>query len=204
MRSRPLSLLIAGLAAAVLAVSGPAYARKSLVESIVGEFGNSTSTVAGAGTIEVGFSPDAGAEKLVLKVIASAQREIRILSYSFTSAPVVHALLNARHRGVDVALIADYKANVSEDRSGKARHALAALANAGCRVRTISVYAIHHDKTIIVDGRTVETGSFNFSSAAAHRNSENALVVWNNQDLAAVYLKHWQSRFSQGQDFSAY
>lgn len=198
---RPLSFLTAGLAAAVLAVSFPAHARKGLLETITGEFGKTPTTVASAGTIEVGFSPDAGAEKLVLKVIGSAQREIRMLSYSFTSAPVVRALLDARQRGVDVALIADYKANTSDDRSGKARHALAALANAGCRVRTISAYAIHHDKTIIVDGRTVETGSFNFSDAAAHKNSENALVMWNNQELAAVYLKHWQSRFAQGQDF---
>lgn len=199
---RPLSFFTAGLAAAVLAVSAPAYARKGLVETITGELGNTTTAVAGAGSIEVGFSPDEGAEKLVLKVIGSAQREIRMLSYSFTSAPVVRALLDARHRGVDVALIADYKANTSDDRSGKARHALAALVNAGCRVRTISAYAIHHDKTIIVDGRTVETGSFNFSDAAAHKNSENALVMWNNQELAAVYLKHWQSRFAQGQDFT--
>lgn len=168
---RPLSFLTAGLAAAVLAVSFPAHARKGLLETITGEFGKTPTTVASAGTIEVGFSPDAGAEKLVLKVIGSAQREIRM------------------------------KANTSDDRSGKARHALAALANAGCRVRTISAYAIHHDKTIIVDGRTVETGSFNFSDAAAHKNSENALVMWNNQELAAVYLKHWQSRFAQGQDF---
>jgi len=40
-------------------------------------------------------------------------------------------------------------ANVSGDRSGKARAALGALVNAGADVRTISVYAIHHDKVSV-------------------------------------------------------
>jgi len=164
------------------------------------EASDQTTTVQHHGAIEVGFSPHEGAEKLVLKAIDSARSEIRVLSYSFTSAPVVRALLDARHRGVDVALIVDYKNNIEEDRSGKAGHALGALINAGCRVRTISIYPIHHDKSIIVDRRTVETGSFNYSDAAANKNSENVIVIWDNPDLASVYLKHWADRFGRGDD----
>src|SRR2546427_3217325 len=63
---------------------------------------NSSATVAAAGTVEVAFSPNEGAEALVVKVINSAQREIRVLSYSFTSAPVTQALLSAKKRGVDI------------------------------------------------------------------------------------------------------
>jgi hypothetical protein len=48
----------------------------------------STSTLPATGTIEAAFSPNEGAEALVLKVINSARSEIRMLSYSFTSAPV--------------------------------------------------------------------------------------------------------------------
>lgn len=157
--------------------------------------------VPATGTIEVAFSPNEGSEKLVVKAIDSATSSIRMLSYSFTSAPVVAALLRAEKRGVDVALVADYKENVSQDRAGKARAALSALVNAGAHVRTISVYPIHHDKSIVVDGSTVETGSFNFSAAAAHKNSENVLVMWNNPKLAAVYLDHWNRNWKQGEDF---
>lgn len=91
-------------------------------------------------SIEVGFSPDEGAEKLVIKTINTANHEIRLLAYSFTSAPITQALLAAKHRGVDVEMVVDYKNNVREDHSGKARHALAALVYAGIRVRTISIY----------------------------------------------------------------
>ena len=40
----------------------------------------------------------------------------------------------------------------------------------------------------MVDGRHVETGSFNFTVSAAKRNSENVLVLWNNPTLANRYI----------------
>jgi PLD-like domain len=59
------------------------------------------------GTIEVAFSPKEGAEELIVRVIDSAQSEIKMLAYSFTSSPVVAALLRAHKRGVKVSLVAD-------------------------------------------------------------------------------------------------
>lgn len=148
--------------------------------------------VSATGRMEVGFSPDGSGLTLVLKVIDSAQSHVQILSYSFTSAAITRALLQAIKRGVTVQLVADAKANLTDDRSGKGRAALSALANAGADVRTIDAFPIHHDKVIVVDGRTVELGSFNYSDAAARRNSENVLVAWDNPTLAGVYLRHFE------------
>ena len=183
-------------------VAGEACAEGWLraAEKVVKSFDDRTTTVQHSGAIEVGFSPNEGGEKLILKVINSARSEIRVSAYSFTSVPVVEALLAAKKRGVDVALVVDYKANVSDDR-GKSRAGLSALVNAGCRVRTVSAYPIHHDKMVISDRETVETGSFNYSDAAARKNSENVLVIWKNPELARVYLGHWNDRFSRGDDF---
>ena len=63
-------------------------------------------------------------------------------------------------------------------------------------------YKIQHDKVIIVDGRHVETGSFNYTASAEKYNSENAIVMWDAPELAGQYLKHWQSRWNQGRDFT--
>ena len=112
--------------------------------------------------------------------------ELDLLSYSFTSVPVVEALMRARHRGVIVKLVADEKDNVSADRSGKSRAALNALVNAWADARTIRGYPIHHDKVIIADRQTIELGSFNYSNAAAHRNSENVLVNWGECQASVV------------------
>jgi phosphatidylserine/phosphatidylglycerophosphate/cardiolipin synthase-like enzyme len=98
-------------------------------------------------------------------------------------------------------VVVDQKNNVSEDRSGKARAALSSLVNAGVDVRTISVYPIHHDKVIVADRETVELGSFNYSDAAARRNSENVLVNWRNPKLAEVYLAHFERNHRQASPY---
>lgn len=95
----------------------------------------------------------------------------------------------------------DQKQNIELDKSGKARAALGALNAAGVLVRTVGTFAAHHDKVAIVDGLHVQTGSFNYSAAAARSNSENALVVWNNHDLAETYLRHWQRNWDRGAAF---
>jgi phosphatidylserine/phosphatidylglycerophosphate/cardiolipin synthase-like enzyme len=198
------SLAAAAFVLPVLLLATPlcADAKKSVAETLADAYeANHTFTMPAAGTIEVAFSPNEGGEALVVKVIDSAKSELRVLSYSFTSAPVTAALLRARKRGVEVRLVADQKNNVSEDHSGKARAALSALATAGADVRTISIYPIHHDKVIVADRQTVELGSFNYSDAAARRNSENVLVNWGNAKLAEVYLQHFERNYRQAVKF---
>jgi phosphatidylserine/phosphatidylglycerophosphate/cardiolipin synthase-like enzyme len=148
-------------------------------------------------TIDVAFSPDAGSEELVVRAIASARSNIGVAAYSFTSPVVARALLTAKKRGVDVRVVVDENGN----RSKASLAALDLLAAAGIPTRTISRYAIHHDKYMVIDKTTVQTGSFNYSKAAAKSNSENVVVIWNNPDLALTYLKHWQDRFDQGKPY---
>ena len=154
----------------------------------------------GSRRIEVGFSPEGSAQKLVLRTIDAATSSIRVAAYVFTNPDVTRALVAAKQRGVDVAVIADHRSNLEEARSTAGRHALTLLAKAGIPTRTVKSYPIHHDKFMVVDGMAVETGSFNFT-AATKSNSENALVVWNDPALAETYLNHWQSRWDQGQAF---
>lgn len=154
----------------------------------------------GSRRIDVGFSPEGSAQKLVLRTIDAATSSIRVAAYVFTSPDVTRALVAAKQRGVDVAVVADHRSNLEEARSTAGRHALTLLAKAGIPTRTVKSYPIHHDKFMVVDGMAVETGSFNFT-AAAKSNSENALVVWNDPALAETYLSHWQSRWDQGQAF---
>ena len=193
--------LLVSLLLGVALTSGTVLAKrkpKGLVEQVEQAVAEHHSyQVPATGTVEVAFSPDEGGENLVLKVIGSAHRDVRMLSYSFTSAPVARALLEAKKRGVDIKIVADQKNNTSEDRSGKARAALSLLSEAGADVRLISVYPIHHDKVLIADAETVELGSFNYSDAAAHRNSENVLVNWKNPQLAKVYLEHFTRNYRQ-------
>ena len=147
--------------------------------------------------IEVAFSPYEGAEHLIVDVINSSEKSVRLAAYSFTSPPIVKALVDARKRGVDVQVIVDYDNNIGM-KSGAAKAALNLLVNNQIPVKLITAYAIHHDKYIVVDDKTVETGSFNYSKAAQNKNSENILVLWNRPDIAHKYIAHWQDRFNGG------
>ena len=151
-------------------------------------------TALSAQQIEVAFSPESGAEALVLKMIGSARRSIRLAGYSFTSPAVVRGLIDAKRRGVDVKILLDDKGNHGQSSLA----AINLIVNTEIPLRVISTYAIHHDKYIVVDGKHTETGSFNFSQAAAKSNSENALVLWDNPAVARQYLTHWESRWKQG------
>jgi len=98
--------------------------------------------VSSAPRIEVAFSPEAGSEALVVKVIASARQSLRLAAYSFTSPAVVKALLDAKKRGVDVRVLIDDRGN----RSAASQSAIRLITRAIIPLRVISVYAIHHDK----------------------------------------------------------
>jgi len=162
----------------------------------------STVPAVNAAAIETGFSPEGTALQLVLKTIDSAQQEIRLMGYAFTSPEVASALVRAKRRGVDVKVVLDWKANTGENNKAS-RAAMNLLVNAGILVRTVSQFKIMHDKVIITDGRNVETGSFNYTRAAAHSNSENALVIRDYPALADTYLQHWQSRWEIGEDWKS-
>lgn len=144
---------------------------------------------AGAAEVAVAFSPgigDLNAEELVIETIGTAQHSIRLAAYAFTSKPIARALLAAKRRGVDVQAVLD-KSNLGE-RFGAAQY----LANTGIPVRIDSEYAAMHDKFMVIDSHTVQTGSFSYTSVAARGNAENAMVVRNHANFASEYEAEWR------------
>jgi len=147
--------------------------------------------------IQVGFSPEGTGRLLVLNTIGSAQQSIRMMAYSFTDPDVMKALIDAHQRGVDIKIVIDEKGN----RNRASVAAMNLIVNAGISLRTNDRFPIQHDKVLIVDNHTVESGSYNFRRSAAESNSENALVVRGVPSLAQMYLTHWQSRWDGGTDW---
>ena len=80
------------------------------------------------------------------------------------------------------------------DNGQRNRHykAIEELQDAGIPVRFNSQYAIMHDKFMVVDDKTVETGSFNYTAAAEKRNAENVIVIHDDKELADKYTANWK------------
>lgn len=172
------------------------------VKAVREAFTSSATPVQAKGQIEVAFSPNLGAEELVIRVTDSAKKDLRVMAYAFTSSKITSALIRAAKRGVNVYLLADEKQNLGDGAGTKGRAALSALSLAGVQVRVVGAYPIFHDKVQISDGRVVQTGSFNYSDAAAKRNSENVIVHWDNPDLASAYAEHFARNWKLSKAFN--
>ena len=57
--------------------------------------------------VAVYFSPNGGATDAVVREVNAATQQILVQAYSFTSAPIAKALLEAHKRGVRVEVILD-------------------------------------------------------------------------------------------------
>jgi len=137
-----------------------------------------------AGSIKVYFSPGGGCTEAIVKEIDRAKNEVLVQAYSFTSAPIAKALVQAHKRGVKVTAVLD-KSQRSE------RYTSATfLANADVPTFIDAKHAIAHNKVMIIDKETVITGSFNFTKAAEDKNAENLLVI-HSRELARAYRDNW-------------
>ncbi len=110
-----------------------------------------------AASIETGYSPEGTALQLVLKTINSAQQEIRLMGYSFTSPEVAGALVRAKQRGLDVKVVLDWKANTGRQNKASLA-AMNLLVNAGIPVRTVSQYKSCTIKSLLLTAVMLKWG----------------------------------------------
>jgi phosphatidylserine/phosphatidylglycerophosphate/cardiolipin synthase-like enzyme len=138
------------------------------------------------------FSPAGGIERHVVSLIDSAVGSIELAAYEFTNMYVEKALLEAVKRGVKVAIIMDKKRTL-----GRQAVLHDTLEKAGSEIRLISPRGgVMHDKYIIVDGKTVEWGSYSYTELAEYKNFENAAFA-SDGTLAQQYHSDFASVFNQ-------
>lgn len=181
MRNRSRALV---LAAAFLCAALPAAARDARTET----------------TIVAGFSPasgEASAEDVVLQTIGLARTRIRVAMFTFTSRRIAQALVDARARGIDVAVVVD------PDNGSGPRTALAILHDGGVALRSNGRYAKMHHKFMVADGRHLQTGSYNYTYAAATKNAENVILLRDAPAAAAAFEREWQRLWDEAEPLAA-
>ena len=141
------------------------------------------------------FSPNGGCTQAVVEALGSAKNTVLVQAYSFTSAPIAKALVDAHKRHVDVQVILD-KSQRTERYSSATF-----LANEGIPTYIDAVHKIAHNKVMIIDGKTLITGSFNFTKSAEEGNAENLLVISNSPDLAQRYTANWKEHLEHSQPY---
>ncbi len=140
-------------------------------------------------SIRVHFSPGGGAISGIVQTIDGARSEILIQAHSLLSPSITRSLLEARKRGVKVSVILDK----SERQEGLTP--AVQLVHAGVPVFLDGKHASANDRVIVIDGRTVITGSLNFTTVSDEMNGENLLII-GSPELAREYVENWKSHRS--------
>jgi phosphatidylserine/phosphatidylglycerophosphate/cardiolipin synthase-like enzyme len=145
-------------------------------------------------TVEVHFSPKGGCTEAIVAEIGAAKESVLVQAYSFTSAPIAKALVEAHKRGVDVQVVLD------KGQKGEKYSSADFVANARIPVRIDSRHAIAHNKVMVIDGETVVTGSFNFTKSAEESNAENLLII-RDPCTASRYAANWQEHAKHSEPY---
>jgi phosphatidylserine/phosphatidylglycerophosphate/cardiolipin synthase-like enzyme len=139
----------------------------------------------GVPSVAAHFSPQGGCTEVIVAELQRARHEVLVLAYSFTSRPVAQALVDAKLRGVHVEIVLDHS-NEHEPHTE-----LPFFVEQGLTPLVDPHHAIAHNKVMVIDGRTVLTGSFNFTQQAEAENAENLLVLQGHPELARAYRQNF-------------
>jgi len=136
------------------------------------------------------FTPGQDCTHQITDEIGKAEHSILVQAYGFTSKDIADALIAAKNRGVKVKVILD------KSQRKQKYSLLHYIVETGIPVWIDTKPAIAHNKVMIIDGKEVITGSFNFTDAAQKRNAENVVFI-SDTKLAQEYIQNWKNREQQ-------
>ena len=138
---------------------------------------------------EVCFSPENHCDIKLLKFIQGAKETLDIAIFDINLDQIVHEIL-VKSKTIKVRLIVD-----TRESKGK-NSAVPLLLKAGVNVRYGRQKGIMHNKFAIVDGKMIETGSFNYTNGAAFKNNEN-LIYLNTPSIVSKYIERFEKIWGQ-------
>ena len=133
---------------------------------------------------ETCFTPDEPCAFKLIKFIQSAKETLDIAIYDITDKRVANAIID-QSKTVQVRLVLNRR---TRDSTG----AYQLLKDAHLLMRVGKQRGIMHDKFTIVDGKRLETGSYNYSYGAANSNQENQLYL-----STASVIEAYKARFEK-------
>lgn len=137
------------------------------------------------------FCPEDHCSSVVINWIERANKSIDLAIYSFTLDSISDALLKASSRGVRVRVIMEREQvnRYSEYTKLKKR---------GVEVMLDKNDHYMHNKFMVIDGKVVLTGSYNYTLSADRYNDENLIVILDRRVAEAYeseFEEMWNGKF---------
>jgi len=162
---------------------------KQAVVAIVSFF--YVSSMVWAGDTEVCFSPRGNCAREIIQELAGAKKTIDLAIYYLTSKALADMLVEMKGRGVAVRVYLDEGQETSKH--AKAQY----IKSHGVMIKFESGSGLMHNKFCVIDGRTVITGSYNWTKNAETRNDENVIVL-HDPDVAMIYQRKFEEYWTGG------
>jgi phosphatidylserine/phosphatidylglycerophosphate/cardiolipin synthase-like enzyme len=157
-------------------------------------FNGSTAAEASGKDYQMPAAGSSAVDEALVGFIEAATDTIDAAVYGLDRANVRDALIEAHDRNVTVRIVGDDEAAASSAYSPTYK----ALIDAGIPVVTDTyVSYIQHNKFAVFDGRTVWTGSTNWTDNGFTYNANNAIVITSTH-LAQAYTKEFEEMFADG------
>lgn len=135
--------------------------------------------------VQVFFSPFYSPGTALKELIRSAEEEITVLAFLWTSNPLAEALLTEAQQGVQVRGVFE-----ADQVQSDANTDFPLFIDNGLAMRLDNnPVSLMHNKVIIVDRKVVAVGSYNFSASAETRNNENLVIIHSPQLAEAFYAE---------------
>ncbi len=125
------------------------------------------------------FCPEDDCNRIIIEELEKAEKSVNFAYYSFTSGELGLALVALSSRNISVSGIFE----VSQISKFSQYHL---LKNQGVNITVYCSAMVLHHKFIVIDNRTVITGSFNPTKRAQLFNDENILVI-QDEKIAAKF-----------------
>lgn len=137
---------------------------------------------------KVYFSPQDSIDLKLIGEVKNAKSSIDLAIYSFTLPTIAESLIQAHRNGVKVRVLID-KTQASSSTIDELLEAK------GIQVLRDSQFGSQHNKFMIIDGKNVFTGSYNYTKNATFRNMEN-LVLVSNPSVVSRYKTEFEKLWS--------
>lgn len=136
--------------------------------------------------IAVYFSPNGGGMAALITEINKSKKSIDIMAYLISTHEIADPLADAMKRGVEVRVLMD------AGNAGGIFSEKAVFAGSPVPIWRDDSHKEFHHKVMLIDGKVLITGSFNFTSQAEDTNGENLLIIRNHPKLYGAYLAQFE------------
>jgi cardiolipin hydrolase len=117
------------------------------------------------------FSPGDECLRHILSLIRSAEKSLDICVFTITDDRIARALVAAYERHIEIRIVTD------DDKVYDPGSDIRFLAEKGMNIRVDNSPSHMHHKFMVVDGRVLLTGSYNWTRSAGKNNHENLISM---------------------------